>query len=227
MASYGRQAIASTGQPVRVSFDGNPMWKAGGVTLDWNTVAPVAVDTVLADGITIPAGGRGLALGTVLQEIGATGKYGTMTPAMTATTLNNGGTSAIGAATATLTAVTNIQPGDFLLIDTSTQAETAQVASIAGNVVTFVSPLTKTHNDGVAVAKPDDGRQALVQGKTYVLDSSVIQTPRLALFSGATDHPAVFYGGLVWSARLRVGGANQPTLAQLLTACPMLQPADL
>jgi hypothetical protein len=75
--TYGRQLITPTsGLPVRVSADGSPEYKPGGITLDWATVAAATADTVLGDGNTIPSGGKGLEYGTVVCLITASGKYG-------------------------------------------------------------------------------------------------------------------------------------------------------
>lgn len=221
MSTYGRNLITTTGQPVQVSADGYPEWKVGGVTLDWGTIPAVASDTTLLDGTVIKAGYRGLQFGTILCKITASGKYGPFTPAETATTLN--GATVIGAQTATLTSAANLLPGDVLTIDTAGQAETAQVLSVSGSVVTFVAPLTKTHADTVAVTKATTGRETLVAGECFVLNQTVVQSAAYFLSPGATDHPAVIEGGSVFLARLQVGGTNQPTLAQLLAVLPRLR----
>lgn len=221
MTDFGRTLITTTGQPVRCSYDGQPEWKAGGITIDWSTIAAPAADTTLTDGAVIKAGYKGLQFGTILTKITASGKYGPYTPAMVATTLN--GATAVGALTATLTAVTNILPGDSLTIDTAGAQEVAQVLSVNGFVVTFVTPLANAHLTGVAVTKANDGRQTLTPGECFVLDASVLQSNPYNLFMGATDHPAVLDGGQVWLSRLAVGGTNQPTVAQLLAVCPRLR----
>ncbi len=74
--SYGRQAIGNaSGLPIRVSADGSPEYKAGGVTLDWDTVDASAGET-LTDGTAIPSGGQFIEYGTVLCRISASDKYG-------------------------------------------------------------------------------------------------------------------------------------------------------
>jgi len=83
MASYGRQALTQSGQPVQVAADSHPEWKTGGITLDWTTITAVTADTTLADGAIIKNGQKGLQFGTILAEITASGLYG---PALTTAT---------------------------------------------------------------------------------------------------------------------------------------------
>lgn len=219
--TFGRNLITTTGQPVQVSADGYPEFKIGGVTIDWNTVPAVAADTTLTDGAVIKAGYRGLQFGTILCKITSSGLYGPFTPTNAGTTFN--GSTAIGATSATFASGANLLPGDVLTLDTSGQQETAQVLSVSGAVVTFTAPLTKTHANGVAVAKATTGRETLTAGECFVLNQTVLQTSAFFLSPGATDHPAVLEGGSVWLARLQVGGTNQPTLAQLLAVLPRLR----
>lgn len=69
MASYGRQVIANIGTSVRVSADGNPEVKVGGVTIDWTTVAPAAAAITLVDGVSILVGDLYLRYGQVITLI--------------------------------------------------------------------------------------------------------------------------------------------------------------
>lgn len=224
MTTYGRQVLSQTGVPIQVTYDGNPEWKAGGITLDWSTVIAVAADTTLADGQIIKAGHKGLQYGTVLTRLTASGKYAPWTHAETATTLN--GATIVGATSFTLTSAANVFPGDSLLFDTAGQAETLEVATVVGNVITTTTAATKTHADAVAVSKPDDGRQALTIGNCGVLNETVLQDGPLGFGSGPTDHPGLITGGRVWQARLGVAGTDQPTLAALLAAMPRLVPVQ-
>lgn len=226
MATYGRQVLGVTGNLMRVSADGQPEMKVGGVTIDWTTVPPVRVATTLADGNVIPVGASALPLGTILCKITASGLFGPWSPPMSPTTLN--GATLLGATSAVLTSTANIVAGDRLTIDTSGNLEVAQVAQggVVGSTVTFTAPLTHAHADGVAVTKGLTGQQALTPGECYVLDQTVFQTPPLGLVALASDHPAVLEGGLVYLARLQVGGTNQPTFAQLLAAMPRLRAVE-
>lgn len=78
MASYGKTDIATTGRPLEVIADGNYSgFKAGGVTIDWTTVAAVAgADATLPDGTVVKIGDKYLRFGTVVSIITASGKYG-------------------------------------------------------------------------------------------------------------------------------------------------------
>lgn len=55
--------------PTRVSADAVPLYKPGGVTVDWNTVAAPGTNQTLLDGSTINAGIKFLRLGQVLTKI--------------------------------------------------------------------------------------------------------------------------------------------------------------
>lgn len=75
--SYGRQIIGnSSGRPLRVSADGSPEYKPGGVTIDWSTVLAATEDTTLPDGVEVPSGEKYLAMGQILVKIDASGKFG-------------------------------------------------------------------------------------------------------------------------------------------------------
>lgn len=224
MTTYGRQVLAQTGTAIAVSADGAPEWKLGGITIDWSTVIAVAADTDPGDGNIIKAGHKGLKYGTVLTRITASGKYAPWTHAETATT--NVGATIVGATSFTLGSTANVFPGDSLLFDTAGQAETLEVATVVGSVITTVTAATKTHADGVAVSKPDDGRQTLTLGNCGVLNETVLLDGPIGFGSGPTDHPGLIVGGQVWQARLGVGGSDQPTLAALLTAMPRLVPVQ-
>lgn len=67
----GRTANAarSTGHPLRLSFDGHPEWKAGGITIAWSTVAAVGSDTTLKDGYVVKSGEKYIRYGQPLLQI--------------------------------------------------------------------------------------------------------------------------------------------------------------
>src|SRR5207253_698174 len=67
---YGRTLLTATSPfPTRVSADGSPKFKAGGITLDLTTIptAPVA-DVTLPDGSIIKAGTAYLRYGQILTK---------------------------------------------------------------------------------------------------------------------------------------------------------------
>lgn len=69
--AYGRTVLGTTGQTVQALFDAQDViWKPGGITLDWSTVAAVGADTTLPDGTTVKSGEKYLRYGQVLALIG-------------------------------------------------------------------------------------------------------------------------------------------------------------
>jgi hypothetical protein len=74
---FGRSVINTGGRGVCVSADGNPRWKAAGLTLDWATVTAVSgSDVTLDDGTVVIVGDKYILFGTVLKKITSGGKYG-------------------------------------------------------------------------------------------------------------------------------------------------------
>jgi hypothetical protein len=71
MSSYGRSVVANIGTSVRVSADGHPEMKIGGITIDWTTVAGAAAPATLTDGVSILTGDLYLRYGQVLALITA------------------------------------------------------------------------------------------------------------------------------------------------------------
>jgi hypothetical protein len=74
-----------------------------------------------------------------------------------------------------------------------------------------------------------DGRQTLTPGSCWLMNEDWAQNPVQGslVTSAATDHPPVFNRGTVWQSRLKVGGANEATLAQLLAAMPGITPITM
>src|SRR5438105_13138303 len=68
---YGRTLLpTSIAYPTRVSADGNPMYKAGGITLDLTTLAAASgSDTTLPDGSVVKANNQFLRYGQVVAKI--------------------------------------------------------------------------------------------------------------------------------------------------------------
>jgi hypothetical protein len=54
-----------------VSADGKPIWKAGGVTIDWSLVTAVVAETTLDDETVVKVGDKYLRYGQILGIIGA------------------------------------------------------------------------------------------------------------------------------------------------------------
>lgn len=80
--AYGRTSLANNNVfPTRVSADGIPKYKAGGITIDWATVAALGSDTTLPDGSVVRSGQKMLRYGQVVTKITATGLFGPYDPA--------------------------------------------------------------------------------------------------------------------------------------------------
>lgn len=76
MTTFGRQVLSNTGNGLQVTSDGQPEWLTGGSTVDWGTINPVTVDTVLPiEGITVPAGSSYLRYGQVMCRIRGTQQF--------------------------------------------------------------------------------------------------------------------------------------------------------
>jgi hypothetical protein len=81
---FGRTVLSTAGIAVRVSADGHPEYKAGGVTIDWNTVVAVTLNTTLPiDNTVIYNGNKYLRYGQILCRINGTAIY--VTPGASAT----------------------------------------------------------------------------------------------------------------------------------------------
>lgn len=79
---FGRQLLNnSTVYPTRVSADGSPIYKAGGITIDWPSVTAPTVDTTLPDNSVILTGRKYLRYGQIMTKITASGKFGPYDPA--------------------------------------------------------------------------------------------------------------------------------------------------
>jgi hypothetical protein len=75
---YGRNLLTTDViAPTRVTSDGEPEYKTGGITIDWSTVAAVSgSDASLPDGSIVRIGTKYLRYGQVITKITATGKFG-------------------------------------------------------------------------------------------------------------------------------------------------------
>lgn len=81
LGTFGRQVLGTIGTSIQVSADGRPKAKAGGVTIDWATVAAVAgADVTWLDNFIVKIGEKGLRYGQVICRITASGKFGPYDP---------------------------------------------------------------------------------------------------------------------------------------------------
>lgn len=261
MPGYGRQTLSSTGIPVMALANlDDADWKPGGITIDWSTITAVSADTTLADGTVIPNGQKGIEFGTILCDIGVA-EVQTVTVTGTPTggsyTLSgNGNTTAAiayNASAATVQAAIRALGGAYAAVNVTGAAGgpytltyergTGDIAaltlgtnSLTGGTSPNVSFGTSTAGTGSGLFGPydsaaSDGRQTLARGHCFILNETVLQTGAAGLTGVASDHPAVFAGGLVWKARLKIGGVNpsylgsgtQPTVSAFETAFPDVQ----
>lgn len=258
MATYGRQVLATTGIPVMALADLSDVeWKAGGVTIDWSLITAVSSDTTLADGTVIPNGQKGIEFGTILcatevQEVQTV----TVTGSPTGGTYKLAGNSAVtatiayNASAATFQSALRALGGSFAGVVVSgsaggpytltypvgagdVAAPTLDTNSLTGGSSPSVSFATGTAGTNTGTYGPydsaaTDGRQSLNRGYCFILNESVLQVGAMGLAGVASDHPAVFDGGTVWKARLKVGGQNptylgsgsQPSWSAFETAFP-------
>jgi hypothetical protein len=82
---YGRTVLAQNSVfPTRVSADGSPNYKAGGITVDWDLIAAVTgSDVTLPDGSVIKIGQKYIRYGQVLTRVTSNGKYAPYDPSGT------------------------------------------------------------------------------------------------------------------------------------------------
>ena len=108
--------------------------------------------------------------------------------------------------------------------------------SLTGGTSPTVAGATTTDGTGSGLFGPydsaaSDGRQTLARGHCFILNETVLQTGAAGITGVSSDHPAVFAGGLVWKARLKIGGVNpsylgsgtQPSVSAFETAFPDVQ----
>ncbi len=142
----------------RLTADGYPNWMDGGVTIAWELIPAVTIDTTLPDGTLIRAGHQYIDMGAVMVKV------------------TGGG-----------------------------------VASAIGKYAPYDSTQT-------------DGRQTLTRGDVGLMDDVMIKH-RAGIYNLVVDTniTGLIIGGLLWRQRIKVGGTNQATLANLLVAMPLIE----
>jgi hypothetical protein len=265
MSTYGRNTFGGTGRGIEVSSDGSPLWKTGGITIDWATVAAVATnDATIDDGLVVKVGNKYLRYGQVMTKITLTGKDvvtidatgGTFTLSVVDAlgTIQTTSALAYNAAAATvqaaLVALSNVGTGNATVTGSAGGPYTITFADALGGVTLTASGASLTGGSGTATVAQTapggdfnkfgpydpaatDGRATLTRGECFILNSTVVQNAIAGFgIEASSDHPGVIYGGRVWKARLIQSGvathtlALGPTLAELLTAFPMIQPVE-
>jgi hypothetical protein len=84
---------------------------------------------------------------------------------------------------------------------------------------TILTQITVGGKFGECLTNLSDGRETVtnaVRGRAFILNETVVYS------EPHSDHPAVFDGGLVFKGRLKYGGANQPTEANIETMFPAI-----
>lgn len=250
MGSYGRQVLAETGSTIQVTADGFPEWHPIGITIDWSTVAAVSgSDATYEDGTVVKVGQKGIPFGTVLCKI-TTAEVQTLTIDATGgtyTITGNGLTTdpiAENASAATVQAAIRGLGGDYAEVVVTGSAGgpyTITFPAHVGNVAALTTDATSlTGGAGTAVVATTtsgvagggywgpydsgatDGRQTLSRSNCGVLNMTVVESAG-EYIGTASDHPPVLEGGLVWRARLRIGGTDQPSVADFEAAFPRIQ----
>lgn len=81
---FGRTTLAQNSVfPTRVSADGNPTYKAGGITIDWTLITAASGDQTLGDGSVVKDGQKYLRYGQVVCRVTSNGKYAPYDPSGT------------------------------------------------------------------------------------------------------------------------------------------------
>lgn len=213
-------------------------------------------DATYDDGTVVPIGAKGIPFGTILAmittaEVQTATITGTPTGG-TFTLTGNGFTTAAlayNASAATVQAavrglggaysfavVTGSAGGPYTITfpaaEGNVAALTASGAGLTGGTSPGVTMATTTSGVsgggkyGPYDSGASDGRQTLTRGRCYILNQTVTELAAGGLIPAPTDHPAVIEGGLVWRARLRIGGSGQPSVADFETAFPRIRYAQ-
>lgn len=223
--TFGRSTLTQVGIGPQVSADGNPIWKAGGVTVDWATVAAVGSDTTIGD-IVVPNGEKYLRYGQILARIVAVQQVQTLTVTGTPTggTVTIQGTRPDGGQTGT---------GNIAYNSTAAQAQviadaifgpnnvTVGGGALPGTALTFTfrgdwnpAAMTVTANGLTGGSSPagafttttpapaDAGNfgpydPAATDGRQTLTrgDCFIVNETMLESQDGESNHPAVFDGG--------------------------------
>ena len=155
--------------PTRVCADGVPVYKAGGITIDWGTVTALGADTTYPDGSLVRSGQKLLRYGQVVTKL---------TTAAGATTQTLTGTATGGSFTLTLTRPDTNQP-----VTTGTIAWNATAATVLTAIQAVLAPGQAVSSSGGALGT---AAVTVVFGTYFP-----IVTVNGALLTGGTVTPAV------------------------------------
>lgn len=215
---YGRTlASTSIGYPTRVSAEGAPRYKQGGITLDLTTItAASGSDITLPDGSLIKANNQFLRYGQILCKI-------TTPPVQTLTGTATGGTFTItlvrpdtqqavttaaiafGASAATVLAAIQAVMGAnqavsatggilgsapvVVTFGNALPLATLNTSLLTGGTVTIANttPALSNGKYGQYDSSASDGRQNLNRGECYIIDETFLVTPAGSQLPAAND----------------------------------------
>lgn len=254
MSSFGPHTVATIGRGLRVCI--NPTeanWKAGGLTIDWDTVERGRNEKVT---ITIDATGGTFTITFGAQTTGAlayNASADTVEAALEGlSSIGNGNIQvSLAGSVYTLEFVEDLRYTDVGAVTTNAASLTgggtsATVAVLQagvssgevtlgdGTVIpagekyilpgTILSKITASGKYGPANTNASDGREGVAASQR---GRSFILDRLLRYSESNSDHIGeVFDGGQVYRARLQVDGTYQPTTAQLLTMMPNIIPIE-
>jgi hypothetical protein len=251
---YGRKVVGSTGSIIQVQADGKPERASIGITIDWSTVTAVSgADETYEDGTIVEVGKKGLPFGTILCRAGvaevqtvtlaaATGGTFTLTLSgeETGTIAYNASASTVQVA---LEALSNVGVGKAIVSGSAGGPYTVTFDRSLGNVAQMTADATSLTSGTTATVTvatltagaagglwgpyasgATDGRATVARGNAVILNETILEDSGLA--GQATDITGALEGGMVWRARLRVGGTGQPSWATFEAAFPRIRYAQ-
>jgi hypothetical protein len=203
---YGRTVLSNNSVfQTRVSADGSPKYKAGGITIDWSTVTAVSgSDVTLGDGSVIKIGQKYLRYGQVVckettgqsQTLTGTATSGAFTLSLvrpdTGAPVTTGSIAFNATAATVLTAIQAVMgPGQAVSatggalgtnpvvvnFGTTVALMTLNAGTLAGGTIAIASTTNTglTGYFGPYDPTASDGRQSLNRGDCFILDETVLQ----------------------------------------------------
>ncbi|MCG9895424.1 MAG: hypothetical protein MH204_08120 [Fimbriimonadaceae bacterium] len=239
--SFGPRVIGSAGRgPLILAHDNGALYKAGGATIDWSTVAPVdGVNEIVTLTVTASSGNISATLGGQTATVAFDASADVLETALEAlSTIGNGNVRVtkagsvftlefieglrranIGTISATGATVAVVQEGsavgELSLFD-GTKVKAGDKVIPAGTVI---SKITSSGRYGPADTSASDGRQvvtALAKGSSYLVTKHIIQSEGHEIVGGLLE------AGTVFRNRLAIGGTNQPTEANFVAMFPAI-----
>jgi hypothetical protein len=247
----GRQVLSPvSGVPVQVLAEPQgAAWKAGGITVDWNTVAAVNADTSLPDGNIIRKNKKGFRFGQILCKITnpeiqtitvTSGTGGTFTAAGSGAMAYNISAADMKTAlelifgTGKITSVT-LSGGVYTVTFDNSLGNVATMAIVDSTTGSGHSVAAATVNQGSGTVgyygpydpAATDGRATLTRGSCYIVNRTFLEEGMTDLL-GTENYLAVFEGGSVWRARLLVTSGSHslaagPTFTEFEAVFPLIR----